>query len=242
MLIISNKKFILNALVEPLNCDKMEYLAKIIHKTHLSYLPTLYPVQFYGMPNGKVLFTYARDVASKTQQEFIFAEHKEFSYDYSRGKLLLHKNGIMKDAMNNEMIDKPDPAYTIFLVSKTIRSYTEAFNKLNHLANKMMNGNKAGKTIKLNTITETKTQTYTGWVLNYWKHFNDLFQEGQRLLSLIFHRILIVTCFPEFISSNKAFDYKGLYCMAKTLLDFPLNDYLNYIHSIFLMKKLPRTK
>lgn len=140
----------------------MEYLAKIIHKTHLSYLPTAYPVQFYGMPNGKVLFTYARDSTIKTQQEFIFAEHKEFSYDYLRGKLLFHKNGTVKDAINNEMIDKANPVYSIFLVSKTICSYTEAFKKLNHMANRMMNENKAKKTIRLDSIMGTSAKTNAG--------------------------------------------------------------------------------
>lgn len=149
-------------MIKPLSFEKMEYLAKIIHKTHLSYLPTTYPVQFYGMPNGKVLFTYARDSSTKTEREFVFAEHYEFTYDYLRGKLLVNNNGIMKNAINNEMIDKPDPRFTIFLVSKTIRSYTEAFNKLNLIAIELMNEDEAKKTILLNTRIGVRVQTSTG--------------------------------------------------------------------------------
>jgi len=48
------------------------------------------------MPNGKVMFTYVRDSGTKTEQEFVFAEHAEFSYDYNRSRLLLHINGQLR--------------------------------------------------------------------------------------------------------------------------------------------------
>ena len=129
----------------------MEYLAKIIHQTHISYLPTSYAVQFYGMPNGKVLFTYARDSVPKPYQEFVFAEHKEFSFDYKRGKLMMHKNGTIKDAINNEMVDKPGPQYIVFKVSTKIRSYTEAFTEINQLANEIINEIQVKKTKIINS-------------------------------------------------------------------------------------------
>ena len=135
----------------------MEYLAKIIHKTHISYLPTSYAVQFYGMPNGKVIIVYARDCKAKTSQEFVFAEHKEFSYDYHRGKLMLVKNNTTKRTAYPEMIDKPDPQYTIFRISGKISSYIEAFNAINRMAGKMISEDRINKTITLNDKREVDT-------------------------------------------------------------------------------------
>ena len=129
----------------------MEYLAKIIHKTHLSHLPTNLPVQFFGMPHGKVYFIYARYLGKTADFEFVFAEHKEFSYDYSEGKLMHQRNGKLESAINNEIVDKPNPQYTVFKVSRAIRSYTDAYNELNLMAKEIISEHEAGKTILLNT-------------------------------------------------------------------------------------------
>jgi len=64
--------------------------------------------------------------------------------------------------INDELIDKPNRIYNIFLVCRTIRSYTETFNKLNILANNMVNGDKANKTIEYNTKLGTSSQINTG--------------------------------------------------------------------------------
>ena len=127
----------------------MEYYAKIIHKTHINYLPTNYPVHFYGMPNGKVFFVYARNSGIKCKTEYVFAEHKEFYYDYSTFKLLWYKQGKMKIAINNELIDKPDPDFNIFKVSNEIHSYTAAFDELNQMARKIINEENDKETILL---------------------------------------------------------------------------------------------
>lgn len=140
----------------------MEYLAKIIHKTHLSYLPTSYPVQFYGMPNGKVYIVFKRNTEIKSELEFVIAEHKEFTYDYSNNKLLFRKNGKIEKAFNNEMIDKPDPQFTILKVSNTIRSFTEAYNELNLMAREIINEKLTRKTILLNTRLKPSIQTNVG--------------------------------------------------------------------------------
>jgi len=129
----------------------MEYLAKIIHKTHLSHLPTDLPVQFFGMPHGKVFFVYARYYGGQSDIEFVFAEHQEFSYNYSEGRLMFKKNGKLEFAINNEMIDKPNPQFAVLKVSRTIRSYTDAYNELNGLAKEILDEYNVGKTILLNT-------------------------------------------------------------------------------------------
>jgi hypothetical protein len=38
----------------------MECFAKLIYKSHMTYIPTNLPVQFYGLPDGKVYLIYAR--------------------------------------------------------------------------------------------------------------------------------------------------------------------------------------
>ena len=140
----------------------MEFHAKIIYKTYLSYLPTSYPVQFYGMPNGKVYFFYARDNGINTEQEFVFAEHNEFFYDYASNKLTYILNNKKKYAINNEIIDKPNPEFTVFMVNSTISSYLEAFNKLNLLANEIISQSKAKKTILMKTGLEKEVRNNVG--------------------------------------------------------------------------------
>lgn len=140
-------------------CEIMENFAKIIHKTHLSYLPTIYPVQFYGMPNGKVFFIYARNTLIKSELEFIFAEHREFSYDYTNNKLMFYKSGKLEYAFNNEMIDKPDPKYAVIKISRNLRSYTDAYNDLNLMASEIIRENNAKSTILLNTTLGIKARS-----------------------------------------------------------------------------------
>ena len=127
----------------------MEYYAKIIHKAQINYLPTNFPVHFYGMPNGKVFFVYARSTGIKCATEYVFAEHMEFSYDYAIDKLILYMNEEAVIAMNNELVDKPNPEFKIFKIFKKICSYTEAFYKLNRMAQEIINDEYDGKTILL---------------------------------------------------------------------------------------------
>ena len=140
----------------------MEYYARIIHKTHISYLPTNFPVQFYGMPDGKVFLIYARRCEVNPGSEFIFAEHKEFFYDYANSQLMYLKQGKSENAINNDMIDKPNPLYSIVKVSRNIKSYSEAFNELNSIALEIINDNISRKTIKLNVIHETNVHHNVG--------------------------------------------------------------------------------
>jgi len=56
----------------------------------MTYLPSKTPVQFYGLPDGKVYLIYTRFYEVKydrTYLEYVFAEHKEFSYDYENDRL-----------------------------------------------------------------------------------------------------------------------------------------------------------
>ena len=117
----------------------MEYYARIIYKTCISYLPTNFPVQFYGMPDGKVFLLYARSCEVNPASEFVFAEHKEFFYDYAIDQLMYLKQGKSENAINNDMIDKPNPLYSILKVSRNTKSYSDAFNELNLIALEIIN-------------------------------------------------------------------------------------------------------
>ena len=140
----------------------MKYYAKIIHKTHISYLPTNFPVQFYGMPNGKVFLLYARSSKVNPASEFVFAEHKEFFYDYASEQLMYLRQGKSENAINNDMIDKPNPLYSIFKVSRNTKSYSDAFNELNLIALEIIIKNTSKKTIKLNMIHGTNVHNKVG--------------------------------------------------------------------------------
>ena len=118
----------------------MKSLAKLIHKTYMSYLPTAFPAHFYGMPNGKVYLIYSRfyDVKfGESGLEFIFAEHKEFSYNYEKEKIISSANNKKKLPIFAESIDKPNPKINIIEINRDLKSYGEALVFLNNKARKM---------------------------------------------------------------------------------------------------------
>ena len=118
----------------------MKPLAKLIHKTYMSYLPTAFPAHFYGMPNGKVYLIYSRfyDVKfGESGLEFVFAIHKEFSYDYEKEKIVPSDKIKIKSPIFAESVDKPYPKIKILEINRGINSYGEALIFLNSEAQKM---------------------------------------------------------------------------------------------------------
>jgi hypothetical protein len=119
------------------NQDFMENFAKLIHKSHITYLPTNFPAQFYGLPDGKVYIIFARLYEIKFQRsgiEFVTAEHLEFSYNYTDEKLILHGNQDSKRPVYPEQVDKQNPKFKILKVNREIKSLAEAFALLNKKA------------------------------------------------------------------------------------------------------------
>jgi hypothetical protein len=115
----------------------MEIFAKLIHKSFVSYLPTKFPVQFYGLPDGKVYIIYARFYEIKFQRsglEFILAEHQEFSYLYEEEKLVSTGNQDTKKPVYSELVDKPNPKIKILKVNREFNSFADAFAQLNKKA------------------------------------------------------------------------------------------------------------
>ena len=117
----------------------MNTVAKLIHQSNMTYIPTKLPVKFFGMPDGKVYMVYARfckQQADKTVLEFVLAEHEEFCYDYPNGTL------VPKSAtcypVYSEMVDKPNPVFHILQVSRDIKSYSEAVENLHKKAREMV--------------------------------------------------------------------------------------------------------
>jgi hypothetical protein len=109
----------------------MNTVAKLIHQSSMTYIPTTLPVRFYGMPNGKVYIVYARfckHKPDKTDLEFVLAEHEEFSYDYPNGTLI--PKSVTHYPVYCEMVDKPNPVFNILRTCHDIRSYDEAVNRL----------------------------------------------------------------------------------------------------------------
>jgi len=119
------------------NQDFMENFAKLIHKSHITYLPTNFPAQFYGLPNGKVYILFARLYEIKYQRsgiEFVTAEHLEFSYNYAEEKLISHGSSDSKKPVYPEQVDKQNPKFKILRVNRDINSLAEAFVLLNKKA------------------------------------------------------------------------------------------------------------
>ena len=95
------------------------------------------PVQFYGLPDGKVYIIYAQFYEveyDRTYLEFVFARHKEFSYDYENEQLIPHDKSVLKYPVYNEIVDKPNPKIEIIKTFRNINSYAEAAEHLNRKA------------------------------------------------------------------------------------------------------------
>lgn len=104
----------------------------------MTYIPTNLPVKFFGLPDGKVYLLYARFCViepEKTDMEFVFAEHDEFFFDYSTGKLV--PKSKTRYPVYREMVDKPNPVYHILQVNRDVKSYSEAVALLNQKALEM---------------------------------------------------------------------------------------------------------
>ncbi len=115
----------------------MESFAKLIHRTHTTYLPTKFPAQFYGLPDGKVYIIYPRFYEIKFQRsglEFVLAEHLEFSYDYKEEKLFIRGNLKNQKSVYPELVDKPNPKFKIIKVNREFNSFAEAVENLNNKA------------------------------------------------------------------------------------------------------------
>ena len=118
----------------------MKSFIKLIYRSNMTYLTSIIPVQFYGLPDGKVYVIYSRFYEiefDRSYLEFVFAEHKEFSYDYENEKLIPHDSAKRKAPIYNEMVDKPDPKIKILNIYRNINSYAEACAELNKKAHKM---------------------------------------------------------------------------------------------------------
>ncbi len=110
--------------------------AILILKTNINFLPTCLPAHFWGMPDGKVIIVYARfyDIKlGETGVEYVFAEHKEFQFNYSEKKLIF-LSSPSQEVQNYEAVDKPDPVFVIKDVYRNINSFSEAHSILNEKA------------------------------------------------------------------------------------------------------------
>ena len=111
----------------------MENYVVLIHKANTSHLPTNLPAQFFGMPDGKVIIIYARlyDICfDDFGVEFVLAEHQDFSFNYSKRTIVPIKSKTT-GPIKKELIDKPNPAFTIKEVWRNINSFAKAYEKLN---------------------------------------------------------------------------------------------------------------
>ncbi len=118
----------------------MKSVAKLIHRTYASYLPTAFPAHYYGMPNGKIYLVFSRfyEIAfGETGLEFVFAEHADFSYDYDNDKIMRLDISKQKVPVFVEDVDYPGTKINILSVHRNLNSYGEAQRFLNTEAWKM---------------------------------------------------------------------------------------------------------
>lgn len=121
----------------------MDTVIKLIYKSNMSYLPTQMPVQFFGLPDGKVYIIYARFYEIKfdrTHLEFVIAEHKEFAYDFERGKLIPKYLSGKEIPVYEEMVDKPNPKIEIVNIYRDISTFKEAEELLKLKARQIIYG------------------------------------------------------------------------------------------------------
>ncbi len=118
----------------------MKPIAKIIHRTYASYLPTAFPAHYYGMPNGKIFLVFSRFYEAafgKSGLEFVFAEHKEFAYDYKNDAIVSTSQQTQQTPVFAEQVDYPCAKFNVFNINRDLNSYGEAQVFMNEQAEKM---------------------------------------------------------------------------------------------------------
>lgn len=119
----------------------MKTFAKLVYRTYTSYLPTVFPAHYYGMPNGKIFLVFSRFYGAafgKSGLEFVFAEHKDYSYDYKTETIIPAKRKRKNSRVFAEHVDYPRAKFNIFSISRKLKSYGEAQVFLNQQADKMV--------------------------------------------------------------------------------------------------------
>ena len=132
--------------------------AILLHNSNMTYLPTNLPVQYYGLPDGKVYIIYGRfyDVRfDKSGIEYVFAVHQEFSYEYEEGKIVPKDLNIRKFLQTNAVLDNPEPKFKIIKTSRKISCFSEAYKILNKKALGILN-KKSGYDFKLKKNSKPK--------------------------------------------------------------------------------------
>jgi hypothetical protein len=107
-------------------------VAKLIHKTYASFLSTVFPVHYYGFPNGKICILFSRFYKKEcggSEIEFVYAVHKDFNFDYNN-EVITSKNKFDKKPVFAETIDNADSKYEIIKVCRDLNSYGEAIKHL----------------------------------------------------------------------------------------------------------------
>ena len=118
----------------------MKPIAKLIHRTYASYLPTAFPAHYYGMPNGKIFLVFSRfheAAIGKSGLEFVFAEHKEFVYDYKNDTIVSTSKQLKQTPVFAEQVDYPQAKFNVFTINRDLNSYGEAQILINQQAGKM---------------------------------------------------------------------------------------------------------
>lgn len=107
----------------------MDKGAKLIHKAKATYLPTAFPAHYYGMPNGKIYLVFSRFYSADIGNsgiEFVFAEHKDFKFDYDTGTIFPTRRRKAGRAFFSEDVDLPGSKFKIIKTNRSFRSYAEA--------------------------------------------------------------------------------------------------------------------
>jgi len=115
-------------------------LAKKIYQTYATYLPTTFPVHYYGMPNGKIYLVYSRickRAFGNSGLEFVFAEHKDFLYDYKKENIIANNSNYKSSRVYTEQIDDPNTKFSIVAINCKLQSYREAQLFINRIAGRM---------------------------------------------------------------------------------------------------------
>lgn len=120
----------------------MELKAHFMYKSHMTYFHTLFPVYFYGLPNGKIVCMYANLSGNEDNQSglvFVLAEHQDFIYDYHTGAIYIR--GFKKISLEEfkDYVDKPEQRTVPLKRNNDFQSYSEALEFLNYGAKSMMN-------------------------------------------------------------------------------------------------------
>jgi hypothetical protein len=106
----------------------MRGISKLISKSNMTYLPTSFPVYFYGMPDNRIYIIYIGtfDLGLIRGLEYVFGYFEDMNYEYQSGKIYYLNCMLSNTSDFFDLVNRPQIRYKIIGSCRNIDSMRDA--------------------------------------------------------------------------------------------------------------------